>query len=281
MAQAEGDLPRASAMLDGLRPTADQHEALETQVYQAILKRQPAPMIRRLTEILASPDSSFGYINGELHFWLGWAQEVAGDKAAAQQSWRQARSELESFLNEQPDNISIIADLTWTNLGLGDKAAALALWSGPWPRIRSRKTHYWSHCDRDSCAGGGAHGETRIALSPLCRNSCRYRILGRSLQACRSRPRFFGSIQCSMGFEMIRGSKNSWARTRTSEPATPDSEPDYLGEREDALLIQIVRTKSHCGAHIAGKDIPSARRGGKHPGWQISFRALLSNKQQF
>jgi TolB-like protein/Tfp pilus assembly protein PilF len=127
VAQAEGDLPRASAMLDGLRPTADQQEALETQVYQAILKRQPAPMVRRLTEILASPDSSFGYINGELRFWLGWAQEVAGDKAAAQQSWRQARSELESFLTAQPDNISIIADLTWTNLGLGDKAAALAL----------------------------------------------------------------------------------------------------------------------------------------------------------
>jgi len=127
VAQAEGDLPRASAILDGLRPTADQNESLETQVYQAILKRQPAPMIRRLTEILASPDPSLGYINGELYFWLGWAQEVAGDKAAAQQSWRQARSELESFLNKQPDNISIIADLTWTNLALGDPSAALAL----------------------------------------------------------------------------------------------------------------------------------------------------------
>ena len=127
VAQAEGDLRRASAMLDGLRPTADQSEALETQVYQAILKRQPAPMVRRLTEILASPDPSFGYINGELYFWLGWAQEVAGDKAAAQHSWRQARSELESFLNKQPDNISIIADLTWANLGVGDPSAALAL----------------------------------------------------------------------------------------------------------------------------------------------------------
>jgi TolB-like protein/class 3 adenylate cyclase/Tfp pilus assembly protein PilF len=127
VAQAEGDLRWASAMMDGLRPTADQSEALETQVYQAILKRQPAPMIRRLTEILASPDQSLGYINGELYFWLGWAQEVGGDKAAAQQSWRQARSELESFLNKQPDNISIIADLTWTNLGLGNPSAALAL----------------------------------------------------------------------------------------------------------------------------------------------------------
>jgi TolB-like protein/class 3 adenylate cyclase/Tfp pilus assembly protein PilF len=147
VAQAEGDLPRASAMLDGLRPTADQSEALETQVYQAILKRQPAPMIRRLTEILASPDPSFGYINGELRFWLGWAQEVAGDKAAAQQSWRQARSELEAFLKEQPEDYHLLGDLALTNMGLGDKAAALSLAEramaanpiekdalfGPWP----------------------------------------------------------------------------------------------------------------------------------------------------
>jgi TolB-like protein/Tfp pilus assembly protein PilF len=127
VAQAEGDLRRASAMLDGLRPTADQSEALETQVYQAILKRQPAPMIRRLTEILASPDPSFGYINGELRFWLGWAQEVAGDKAAAHQSWRQARSELEAFLKEQPEDYHLLGDLALTNMGLGDKAAALSL----------------------------------------------------------------------------------------------------------------------------------------------------------
>ena len=78
--------------------------ALETQVYQAILERRPAPMIARLKEILANPDPALGYINGELRFWLGWAQEVAGDHAAAQESWRQARSELEPFLKEQPEN---------------------------------------------------------------------------------------------------------------------------------------------------------------------------------
>jgi hypothetical protein len=33
-----------------------------------------------------------------LRFWLGWAQEVAGDQAAAQESWREARSELETLL---------------------------------------------------------------------------------------------------------------------------------------------------------------------------------------
>jgi tetratricopeptide (TPR) repeat protein len=100
---------------------------LETQVYQAILERRPAPVIPRLKEILAKPDPALGYLNGELRFWLGWAQEVAGDHAAAQESWRQARSELEPFLKEQPENYRLIGDLALTNMGLGDKAVALAL----------------------------------------------------------------------------------------------------------------------------------------------------------
>ena len=96
------------------------------KLYQAILERRPAPIILRLKEILAKPDPALGYFNGELRFWLGWAQEVAGDHAAAQESWRQARSELEPFLKEQPENDSLIGDLALTNMGLGDKAAALA-----------------------------------------------------------------------------------------------------------------------------------------------------------
>jgi TolB-like protein/class 3 adenylate cyclase/Tfp pilus assembly protein PilF len=127
IAQAEGDLPRASALLAPLHPTAVDLGQLETQVYQAILERQPAPVIPRLKEILAKPDPAMGYINGELRFYLGWAQEVAGDHAAAQESWKQARSELESFLKDQPENDGLMGDLALTNMGLGDKAAALAL----------------------------------------------------------------------------------------------------------------------------------------------------------
>jgi TolB-like protein/Tfp pilus assembly protein PilF len=127
IAQAEGDLPRAAALLAPLHPNADAPLALETQVYQAILERQPAPMIARLKEILAKLDPALGYINGELRFWLGWAQEVAGDHAAAQETWRQARSELEPFLKEQPENYLLIGDLALTNMGLGDKAAAFAM----------------------------------------------------------------------------------------------------------------------------------------------------------
>jgi TolB-like protein/Tfp pilus assembly protein PilF len=127
IAQAEGDLPRASALFAPLHPNADDIAALETQVYQAILERRPAPIIPRLKQILAKPDPALGYFNGELRFWLGWTQEVAGDHAAAQESWRQARSELEPFLKEQPENYSLMGDLTLTNMGLGDKAAALAM----------------------------------------------------------------------------------------------------------------------------------------------------------
>ena len=97
IAQAEGDLPRASELLAPLHPAGDP-PALETQVYQAILERRPAQIIPRLNEIIAKPDPALGFYNGELRFWLGWAQEVAGDRAAAQETWRQARSELEPFL---------------------------------------------------------------------------------------------------------------------------------------------------------------------------------------
>jgi TolB-like protein len=127
IAQAQGELSRASALLAPLHPGADDSGAVGTQVYQAILERRPTQIIPRLKEILAKPDPALGYINGELRFWLGWAQDVAGDHAAAQESWRQARRELEPFLKEQPDNYTLIGDLALTNMGLGDKAAALAL----------------------------------------------------------------------------------------------------------------------------------------------------------
>src|SRR5204863_756801 len=127
IAQAEGDLPRAAALLAPLHPNADDTQTLGTQVYQAILERRPAQIIPRMKEILAKPGPAFGYTNGELRFWLGWTQEVAGDHAAAKESWRQARSELEPFLKEQPENSQLIGDLALTNMGLGDKVTALAL----------------------------------------------------------------------------------------------------------------------------------------------------------
>jgi tetratricopeptide (TPR) repeat protein len=127
IAQAEGDLPRAASLLALLHPNAHDFGAWEIQTYQAILERRPAQIIPQLKEILAQPDPAFGFFNGELRFFLGWAQQVAGDKAAAQESWRQTRSELEPLLKEQPQNAELRCVLALANMGLGDKAAALAL----------------------------------------------------------------------------------------------------------------------------------------------------------
>ena len=127
IAQAEGDLARASALLVPLYSKAHDPNVLETLAYQAILERRPAPVIPRLQEMLAKPDPALASINSSLRFYLGWAQELAGDYPAAQESWREARSELEAFLKEQPDNSAVIGDLALTNAALGDKAAALAL----------------------------------------------------------------------------------------------------------------------------------------------------------
>ncbi len=127
IAQLEGDLPRAAALLAPLRPNAESTQVLETQAYQAILERRTASIVPRLKEILAHPDPALGYNIGDLRFYLGWAQEVAGDHAAAQESWRQARSELEPLFKEQPGNYLLISALALSDIGLGDKAAALTL----------------------------------------------------------------------------------------------------------------------------------------------------------
>jgi TolB-like protein/Tfp pilus assembly protein PilF len=127
IAQAEGDLARASALLAPLQPTANNRITLRIKTYQAILERRPAQIIPRLKEVWAKPDPALGYINPEQHFWLGWAQEVAGDHSAAQETWRQVRIEQESFLKEQPDNFRLMGDLALTDMALGDKTAALTL----------------------------------------------------------------------------------------------------------------------------------------------------------
>ncbi len=125
IAQAEGDLPRAATLLAPLHPATNDPFVLEAQVYQAILERRPGSVIPRLKEILANPDPTLGYLNSELRYWLGWAQELSGDHVGAQGTWQRTRTELESFLKQQPENYILIGDLALTYMGLGDKTTAL------------------------------------------------------------------------------------------------------------------------------------------------------------
>jgi serine/threonine protein kinase/Tfp pilus assembly protein PilF len=126
IAQAQGDLPRAAALLTPPHSNAGDSSGLGARIYQATLERNPAQMIPLVKQELAKLDPASDFHAGELRFWLGWLQELAGDHVAAQGSWRQARSELNSFLKEQPQNGNLIGLLALTNMGLGDKAAAFA-----------------------------------------------------------------------------------------------------------------------------------------------------------
>ena len=125
--QAMGDLPRASALLTPLYSRADDGGTIETQVYQAVLERRTAPIISRLKEVLSKPDSAPRDYKGELRFWLGWAQDIAGDHAGARESWTQAKNELESSLKEQPENYLLVGDLALTEMKLGENALAMTL----------------------------------------------------------------------------------------------------------------------------------------------------------
>jgi len=125
--QATGDLPRAAAVLTPLYSKADDGGTIDTQAYQAILERRTAPIIPRLKETLSKPDSARGDEKGRLYFWLGWAQDIAGDHPGAYESWTQARNELESYLKEQPENYLISGVLALTDVYLGENALATTL----------------------------------------------------------------------------------------------------------------------------------------------------------
>jgi len=127
IAQAEGDLARAAALLTPPQSSAGVSSGLGERIYQAILERNPAQMIPVVKEELAKLDPAADFHAGQLRFWLGWLQELAGDHTAAHGTWQQARSELEPFLKAQPENWRLIDVLALTNMGLGDKAAAFGL----------------------------------------------------------------------------------------------------------------------------------------------------------
>src|SRR5258705_6318114 len=124
--QAMGDLPRAAALLAPFYSKPDD-SAIETQVYQAILERRTASIIPQLKEKLSKLDSAPADDKGELRFWLGWAQDIAGDRAGAHESWTQAKNELESYIKEQPESYRIIEVLALTEMKLGENALAMTL----------------------------------------------------------------------------------------------------------------------------------------------------------
>jgi TolB-like protein/Tfp pilus assembly protein PilF len=124
---SQGNVNAASAAVGALPASSDQFLLLEVQAYVAILSRQTGPIVSQLGEALAHANPARRQENAELRFWFGWAQNVGGDAAAAKATWQQTRAELEDLLKQQPENLTVMADLALTCSGLGDTAAAEAV----------------------------------------------------------------------------------------------------------------------------------------------------------
>ncbi len=127
VAQAEGDLPRAAALLSPLQPAANDAAIVETQAYQAILERKPGLAIAQLQTLLAKPDPEMAALQTDFRFYLGWAQQVAGNQTAAQLNLQQASRELAAQLKDQSDNWAIIDELALVEACLGHREEALRL----------------------------------------------------------------------------------------------------------------------------------------------------------
>ncbi len=152
--------------------------------------------------------------------------------------------------------IVLIGDLALTNMGLGDKAAQLALAEAGDAAIPIEKDAVTGpYSDRDPRSRGGADGRARprhrrfteTTLDTVCRLT--------SLKALRSLLRCFGSIPCSIRSGMIRASKNS-ARKSSREPAQ-FSYPDYS-----------------CRRRVNSAEVRAVVAGGSPALWQnSSFRS--------
>ena len=123
IAQAQGDLKRAAALLDPLPLTNS--NVREAKCYQALLERNPSQMILKINEMLSTNSLTDPGERATTRSWFGWLEEVMGDHAAALENWRQARSELEPYLDGS--DYFLMANLALLNAALGDKTAAFDL----------------------------------------------------------------------------------------------------------------------------------------------------------
>jgi TolB-like protein/class 3 adenylate cyclase/Tfp pilus assembly protein PilF len=127
IALAEGDLSRAGGLLAQIHPTSADTEAVWRKIYHAVLERRPTNILPWLSEMLAKRDSASGNFSGDVFFWAGWARQMAGDHAAAEQTWREARDQVDRLLKTQPNNQTLIGYLALFNMALGDRTEALSL----------------------------------------------------------------------------------------------------------------------------------------------------------
>lgn len=127
IAQALGHVDRAQALLAQLPSQPDDPPVFKTRIMQWLYRHEYGPATQALQTALGRPESSLGSDVGDYYYLLGFAQQLAGNAAAARATWLAAQGKLEALQKSFPDDPDIAADLGLVKAGLGDKNAALAL----------------------------------------------------------------------------------------------------------------------------------------------------------
>jgi TolB-like protein/class 3 adenylate cyclase/Tfp pilus assembly protein PilF len=124
--QSLGDLDRADALLKKLHPTVKNDAGLNEIFYQARLRRSYPDTIELLRSLLAQAGSSPALTRNSYLRYLADLERLSGDVAHANNTYAQARDELEQTLKEQPDHAaSISVHLAEVYAGLGDGQLAM------------------------------------------------------------------------------------------------------------------------------------------------------------
>jgi len=120
--QWRGELPAARAILGNLPVSA---RTADVRIAQLTLERRYPEAVRVLEEKLSGAAPVQPLDGGTSRQWLGWLRSLAGDAEGARKEYLQAKTELEKFAREQPDNVFVSNALAQTEAGLGNKEAAL------------------------------------------------------------------------------------------------------------------------------------------------------------
>ncbi|HST30630.1 MAG TPA: adenylate/guanylate cyclase domain-containing protein [Chthoniobacterales bacterium] len=125
--QMSGDFAQAQTLLDGITAPAEGEQwYFNTLTNNAIFLRKYEPAMAMLKAQLRKP-TLLGNSLGGFQSNLADLQRHAGDTAAADHSYEQARVALETALSVQPENSDLIASLAWVEMWLGHKDKAFDL----------------------------------------------------------------------------------------------------------------------------------------------------------
>ncbi|MGH8216700.1 MAG: hypothetical protein ACREPZ_13540 [Rhodanobacteraceae bacterium] len=126
LAQALGQFDDAGRQLAALPLQRDDPAIFKSRIMQWLYQHRYSDAVAALQAALdtsnATPDSDVG----DYWYLLGFAQQLAGDTAAAHQTWAAARDKLLAMQRGAPDEPAIAADLGLMYAGLGNNTEALA-----------------------------------------------------------------------------------------------------------------------------------------------------------